>query len=82
MKTYHIVLGFSDNNTLNYSDLFINDYKSAEQLFIKRCTEINNNVKPYGIDDYIDEGYFEYNGCVVMFIEPMNIFQKKASKKK
>ena len=82
MKTYHLVLGFSDNNTLDYSDLFINDYKRAEELFIKRCTEINNNVEPLGMDIYIDEGYFEYNGYVVMFIEPINIFQKKGVKKK
>lgn len=44
MKTYHIVIGIQDNDNLVFSDLFIDNLKSAQKRFIKRILELNKNV--------------------------------------
>lgn len=82
MDTYYMVLVINDSDNLLFSDLFINDLKGAQKQFIKYVKEINKNVSKLDIEDLLDDGYYTINNCTVMYIEPMNIFPKKASKKK
>jgi hypothetical protein len=77
MKTYYVVLVIESYDNLLYSDLFINDLKSAQKRFITYIKEINKNISKADIEEFLDDGYCTYNGYTVMYIEPMNIFSKK-----
>ena len=81
MKDYILVLGIRDSIDLIFSELFIDDLKSATKRFVVKCIELNKNISKEDIDDSLVEGYYSWGNCVIMYIDPYIIHKKKVGKK-
>lgn len=77
MKTYHYVQVTKDGgNNLLSSDLVINNLERAQAIFQTKIKELRPGISQAELDDALDEGHFEYEGTVVLYVEPMNIYSK------
>ena len=76
-KTYHVVLTIEDGTDLQTSDLFINDPERAQAMFVRKIRELNPRALKGELNDALDEGWYKWNNCVVIYTEPYNIFGKE-----
>lgn len=72
-SSYHVVLCIEDGIDLQSSDLFVDDLKGAQKLFVKKIKELNPRVSKSDLEDALDEGYYKWNNGVVLYTEPYNV---------
>ena len=76
-KIYHIVLVIEDGSTLQSSDLFIDDLKGAQKLFIEKIKCEDPSIDKDTLNDALDEGWYSIGNTLIMYTEPFSIYGKE-----